>query len=40
MRRVGEWILRVLRAPEDAAELEQIRSEVREFASDYRVPGV
>ncbi|MEX1098257.1 MAG: serine hydroxymethyltransferase [Planctomycetales bacterium] len=40
MRRVGAWILEVLRAPEDASRLDRVRAEIREFAQDYPVPGI
>ncbi|MEX0716477.1 MAG: serine hydroxymethyltransferase [Planctomycetaceae bacterium] len=40
MRKVGEWILHVLRAPDDAAALERTRAEIREFAQEYPVPGI
>ncbi len=40
MRRIGEWILEVLRAPDDEKRLERVRNEVREFARQFPVPGV
>ena len=40
MRRVADWILAVLRSPEDDAVLNRVRGEVEEFASSYPVPGV
>ena len=40
MRRVGQWILAVLRAPEDAGVIERVKGEIREFAEDYPVPGI
>lgn len=40
MRRVGEWILRVLRAADDAALAETVRSEIQEFAQAFPVPGI
>ena len=40
MQKVGEWILRVLRAPDDAAVGESIRSEIAEFARAFPVPGI
>ena len=40
MKRVGAWILRVLGNPEDAKNLEAVKTEVREFASQFCVPGV
>jgi glycine hydroxymethyltransferase len=40
MRRVGAWILGVLRAPDDESNLTRIRHEIREFASAFPVPGI
>jgi len=40
MRQVGEWILEVLRAPDDAALTNRVRQEVSEFAEKYPVPGI
>lgn len=40
MRQVGEWILEVLRAPEDEPRLARIRQAVAEFAVNYPVPGI
>ncbi|MFV0445968.1 MAG: serine hydroxymethyltransferase [Planctomycetaceae bacterium] len=40
MRQVGEWILEVLRAPDDASLIERVRQEVAEFAEKYPVPGI
>lgn len=40
MRRVGAWILRVLRAPEDSAVTERVRGEIREFCKNFPVPGI
>jgi len=40
MRRVGQWILTVLRAPEDAAVAERVAGEIREFTQSYPVPGI
>ncbi|NOX55379.1 MAG: serine hydroxymethyltransferase [Planctomycetes bacterium] len=40
MKQVGEWILQVLRAPDDEALIARVREEVREFAKSYPVPGV
>jgi glycine hydroxymethyltransferase len=40
MKRVGGWILEVLRAPEDAAVTERVRREIGEFTKDYPVPGI
>jgi glycine hydroxymethyltransferase len=40
MKKVGAWILQVLRGPEDAAMLERVRGEIREFCKNYPVPGI
>jgi glycine hydroxymethyltransferase len=40
MRKVGEWILRVLRAPDDAGVAARVRGEIAEFAEQYPVPGI
>lgn len=40
MKRVGAWILQVLRAPADEAVLGRIRGEIREFCKSYPVPGI
>jgi len=40
MQQVGGWILEVLRAPEDAAVIDRVRGEIREFAVNYPVPGI
>ncbi|MGQ0633978.1 MAG: serine hydroxymethyltransferase [Planctomycetaceae bacterium] len=40
MQRVGEWILQVLRAPEDTAVLGRVRGEIKEFCKSYPVPGI
>ena len=40
MKRVGAWILEVLRAPEDEALLERVRREIAEFTESYPVPGI
>jgi len=39
MKRVGEWILRVLKNVEDDSLIESVQNEVREFASAFPVPG-
>jgi glycine hydroxymethyltransferase len=40
MKRVGAWILQVLKAPEDAGVLERVRNEIAEFTKNYPVPGI
>ncbi len=40
MKRVGNWILEVLRAPEETGMAERIRNEIREFTRDFPVPGI
>ncbi len=40
MKRVGAWILRVLRAPEDEANLTKVRGEIRDFCQSFPVPGI
>ncbi|HXY36971.1 MAG TPA: serine hydroxymethyltransferase [Planctomycetaceae bacterium] len=40
MKRVGKWILEVLRAPSDEAVLQRVRSEIGEFTKSYAVPGI
>ena len=40
MRRVGGWILDVLKAPEDQSVLNRVRGEVKDFAQTYPVPGI
>jgi glycine hydroxymethyltransferase len=40
MKKVGAWILRVLKAPEDAATGEKVRDEIADFARAYPVPGI
>ena len=40
MKRVGEWILEVLRTPDDKSVTDRVRQEVRDFAKDYPVPGI
>ena len=40
MKRVGAWILRVLKAPEDASVIETVKSEIREFTRSFPVPGI
>ena len=40
MRRVGAWILEVLRAPDDKSVLDRVRKEIGEFTKNYPVPGI
>jgi glycine hydroxymethyltransferase len=40
MRRVGKWILEVLRSPEDRTVAERVRGEIRDFAAAFPVPGI
>jgi glycine hydroxymethyltransferase len=40
MKRVGAWILQVLKTPEDAGVLERVRNEIAEFTKNYPVPGI
>lgn len=40
MRRVGEWILTVLRHADDAGLIERTRLAIREFCQSYPVPGI
>ena len=40
MKKVGHWILAVLRAPEDEAVAVRVQGEIREFCKTYPVPGI
>ncbi len=40
MKKVGVWILRVLKSPEDAAVTESVKNEIREFTKSFPVPGI
>ncbi len=40
MTRVGEWILTILKSPEDTSLAEKVKSEIADFAKDYPVPGI
>ncbi|HVJ85992.1 MAG TPA: serine hydroxymethyltransferase [Caulifigura sp.] len=40
MKKVGQWILEVLKAPEDAAVIARVRKEIAEFAKAFAVPGL
>lgn len=40
MKKVGAWILRVLKSPEDESVLTAVRNEIREFTKSFPVPGI
>ncbi len=40
MKKVGGWILEVLKSADDDAVIERVRGEIKAFASDYPVPGI
>ncbi len=40
MKRVGKWILEVLRAPSDEKVIQRVRGEIGEFTKNYAVPGI
>jgi glycine hydroxymethyltransferase len=40
MKRVGGWILEVLRSPEDERVATRLRNEIKQFAADFPVPGI
>ncbi len=40
MKKVGEWILQVLKAPEDATVTTRVRHEIGEFTKAFPVPGL
>jgi glycine hydroxymethyltransferase len=40
MKRVGKWILEVLRAPTDETVIQRVRGEIGEFTKSYAVPGI
>ena len=40
MRKVGDWILEVLRNADNHDIVGQVREEVRDFAQDFAVPGL
>jgi glycine hydroxymethyltransferase len=40
MKRVGDWILKALKSPEDAAVTERVRAEIAEFTKSFPVPGI
>ena len=40
MKRVGQWILTVLRSPEDETVAKRTQGEIREFCAAFAVPGI
>ena len=40
MRKIGDWILEVLRNADNHDIVNQVREEVRDFAKAFPVPGV
>jgi glycine hydroxymethyltransferase len=40
MKRVGGWILEVLKSPDDEAAIKRVQSEIAEFARAFPVPGI
>ena len=40
MKKVGAWILRVLKSPDDESLLAAVRNEIREFTQSFPVPGI
>ncbi|WP_417851272.1 serine hydroxymethyltransferase [Thalassoglobus sp.] len=40
MKKVGAWILQVLKSAEDEAAIDAVRKEIAEFAKAYPVPGI
>ncbi len=40
MRRVGDWILEVLRAADDESAATRVRAEIAEFSAAFPVPGI
>jgi glycine hydroxymethyltransferase len=40
MKKVGAWILRVLKSPDDESVLTTVRNEIREFTKSFPVPGI
>jgi len=40
MKRVGGWIVQVLRAAADEAAIERVRGEIHEFCKSFPVPGI
>lgn len=40
MKKVGQWILTVLRAPDDESVARQVQGQIREFCTAFPVPGI
>jgi len=40
MKRLANWIGDVVTAPDDAVQLERIRSEIRELCESFPAPGL
>ena len=40
MQQVGNWILQVLRQPDDSSTAGRVAAEIREFAKNFPVPGI
>ncbi|MFO1041002.1 MAG: serine hydroxymethyltransferase [Planctomycetaceae bacterium] len=40
MKRVGQWILTILRAPDDESVATRVQGEIREFCKTFPVPGI
>ncbi|MDA0833081.1 MAG: serine hydroxymethyltransferase [Planctomycetota bacterium] len=40
MKTVGDWILKILRSPDDTALEQKIKQEIANFAKDFPVPGI
>ena len=40
MKKIGDWILEVLRNADNHDIVNQVREEVRDFAKGFAVPGV
>lgn len=40
MKKVGAWILEILRAPEDQATITRVQGEIRELTKSFPVPGI
>lgn len=40
MQQVGQWILRVMKSADNAAEIQKVRGEIQEFARNFPVPGI